>query len=171
MNTFTTLIIFNCFVFFICLLLCHNSTSLPVIQISPYILMHLVIYKCHSLGRLLPRSNPARQYRQPGRQETFKSQCGLNRQPWLNHSKGCFPREGGRFSATSQEQVNFPPFTKTTCCHTHTVVILPEQIQGRPHKCNSFEENALRLSKKPRHTLHKHSKCKTYVHHAHLFLW
>lgn len=108
--------------------------SLPVVQICPYILMHQIIYKCYLLGRLPSRSKLAREYRLPRRQETFKSQHGLKKKPWDDPlQRLSFLRGGGRFSATNEWT-----FLRSLLPHaaTHTVVILPEQIQGQVHKHN-----------------------------------
>lgn len=65
----------------------------------------------------------------------------------LTHSKGCFPRGGSRFSATNKWifLLSQKPHAATHSGHS------PHQSQGQWHKRKSYEENGLRLCKKPRH--------------------
>ena len=131
--------------------------------------MHPTVYKRH-LGRLLPRSNPAGQDTLPGRQETFKSQCGPHRQPWADPLQRLFPKR--RQQILSHQQVNFPPFTKATCCHTQWSFSL-NKSKGNCTNVRAMKKMVYGCVRNP-DTLSIDmgrvlGRCKTYVHHAYLF--
>lgn len=102
--------IYNLVFSFACFAVITTPNSLPAVKISPYTLMHQVIYKRH-LQRRLPRSN--RQQPRGGvdcrEEEDRPGQLELRRAPGQLLQK--------RRRALSEEQAHFAQFANTRC-HT-----------------------------------------------------
>lgn len=166
MNTFPPGYIFNCFVFSFAFFSVVTQHTLGQLSKSLHTswcvrLSTNVILEGFCPGLTQPGRTHCQEDRRPSR-----ANVGPTGNLGLTHSKGCFPRGGSRFSATNKWifLLSQKPHAATHSGHS------PHQSQGQRHKRKSYEENGLRLCKKPRHIDMGRvlGRCKTYIHHTYL---